>query len=77
MEAAPLSARTHVLAFFIGKDLIDIDADDGMPVAPPSRQCMKHIFATARGDAGQMLGAIQRENPFAPEARDNARQKKL
>jgi prephenate dehydrogenase len=62
-------ARTHVLAFFIAKGLIDIGVDDGMPIAPPSFQGMKHMLAAVRGDAGHLFGAIQRENPFAAEAR--------
>ena len=63
-------ARTHVLAFFIAKGLIDIGVDDGMPIAPPSFQGMKHMLAAVRGDAGHLFGAIQRENPFAAEARE-------
>ncbi len=63
-------ARTHVLAFFIAKGLIDIGVDDGMPFAPPSFQGMKHMLAAVRGDAGHLFGAIQRENPFAAEARE-------
>ena len=62
-------ARTHALAFFIAKGLIDIGVDDGMPVAPPSFDGMKHMLAAVRGDAGHLFGAIQRENPFAAEAR--------
>lgn len=62
-------ARTHVLAFFIAKGLIDIGVDDGMPMAPPSFQGMKHMLAAVRGDAGHLFSAIQRENPFAAEAR--------
>jgi prephenate dehydrogenase len=30
---------------------------------------MKHMLAAVRGDAGHLFGAIQRENPFAAEAR--------
>lgn len=62
-------AKTHVLAFFIAKGLIDIGVDDGMPMAPPSFQGMKHMLAAVRGDAGHLFGAIQRENPFAAQAR--------
>ncbi|WEN14515.1 prephenate dehydrogenase/arogenate dehydrogenase family protein [Rhodanobacter sp. AS-Z3] len=62
-------AKTHVLAFFIAKGLIDIGVDDGMPVAPPSFQGMKHMLAAVRGDAGHLFSAIQRENPFAASAR--------
>lgn len=62
-------AKTHVLAFFIAKGLIDIGVDEGMPMAPPSFQGMKHMLAAVRGDAGHLFSAIQRENPFAAEAR--------
>jgi prephenate dehydrogenase len=62
-------ARTHALAFFIAKGLIDLGVDDGLPVAPPSFQGMKHMIAAVRGDAGHLFAAIQRENPFAADAR--------
>jgi prephenate dehydrogenase len=62
-------ARTHALAFFVAKGLIDLGVDDGLPVAPPSFQGMKHMLAAVRGDAGHLFAAIQRENPFAAEAR--------
>lgn len=62
-------ARTHVLAFFIAKGLIDMGVDDGVPIAPPSFQGMKSMLAAVRGDAGHLFSAIQQENPFAAEAR--------
>lgn len=62
-------ARTHVLAFFIAKGLIDMGVDDGMPMAPPSFQGMKSMLAAVRGDAGHLFSAIQQENPFAAETR--------
>ena len=62
-------ARTHALAFFIAKGLVDLGVDDGLPVAPPSFQGMKHMLAAVRGDAGHLFAAIQRENPFAADAR--------
>jgi prephenate dehydrogenase len=62
-------ARTHALAFFIAKGLIDLGVDDGLPVAPPSFQGMKHMLAAVRGDAGHLFAAIQRGNPFAADAR--------
>lgn len=62
-------AMTHALAFFIAKGLVDLGVDDGTPVAPPSFQGMKHMLAAVRGDAGHLFAAIQRENPFAAEAR--------
>ncbi len=62
-------ARTHALAFFIAKGLVDIGVDDGAPVAPPSFQGMKNMLAAVRADAGHLFATIQRENPFAAEAR--------
>lgn len=62
-------ARTHALAFFVAKGLIELGVDDGMALAPPSFQGMRHMLAAVRGDAGHLFAAIQRENPFAAEAR--------
>ncbi|MEO5560051.1 MAG: prephenate dehydrogenase/arogenate dehydrogenase family protein [Dokdonella sp.] len=62
-------AHTHALAFFIAKGLVDIGVDDGAPVAPPSFQGMKNMLAAVRADAGHLFATIQRENPFAAEAR--------
>jgi prephenate dehydrogenase len=62
-------ARTHALAFFVAKGLIELGVDDAMALAPPSFQGMRHMLAAVRGDAGHLFAAIQRENPFAAEAR--------
>ncbi len=62
-------AMTHALAFFVAKGLINLGVDDDMPLAPPSFQGMQHMLAAVRGDAGHLFAAIQRENPFAAEAR--------
>ncbi|AGG89961.1 prephenate dehydrogenase/arogenate dehydrogenase family protein [Rhodanobacter denitrificans] len=62
-------AMTHALAFFVAKGLLDIGVNDGLPLAPPSFQGMQHMLAAVRGDAGHLFAAIQRENPFAAEAR--------
>lgn len=62
-------AMTHALAFFVAKGLLDIGVDDGLALAPPSFQGMQHMLAAVRGDAGHLFAAIQRENPFAAEAR--------
>jgi prephenate dehydrogenase len=64
-------ARTHALAFFIAKGLIDMGVDEGMPMAPPSFQGLQRMLAAVRGDAGHLFGAIQRENPYAAEARES------
>lgn len=62
-------AGTHALAFFIAKGLIDMGVDEAMPLAPPSFQGLQRMLEAVRGDAGHLFGAIQRENPFAAEAR--------
>ena len=62
-------ARTHALAFFIAKGLVNMGVDDDMSVAPPSFQGLKHMVAAVRGDAGHLFAAIQQENPFAADAR--------
>lgn len=62
-------AGTHALAFFIAKGLIGMGVDEGMAMAPPSFQGLQRMLEAVRGDAGHLFGAIQRENPFAAEAR--------
>jgi len=62
-------ANTHALAFFLAKGLVDLGVDDDMTLAPPSFQGLKHMLAAVRGDAGHLFAAIQRENPYAAEAR--------
>jgi prephenate dehydrogenase len=74
IEQAPDShdramANTHALAFFLAKGLVDLGVDDDMTLAPPSFQGLKHMLAAVRGDAGHLFAAIQRENPYAAEAR--------
>lgn len=62
-------ARTHALAFFVAKGLVGLGVGDDMALAPPSFQGMRHMLDAVRGDAGHLFAAIQRENPFAAEAR--------
>jgi prephenate dehydrogenase len=62
-------AQTHVLAFFVAKGLLDVGVGDNMPFAPPSFQGLKYTLEAVRADAGHLFSAIQRENPFAAEAR--------
>jgi prephenate dehydrogenase len=62
-------ARTHALAFFIAKGLVDMGVDDDLTVAPPSFLGLKNMLAAVRGDAGHLFAAIQQENPFAADAR--------
>jgi len=62
-------AQTHVLAFFVAKGLLDVGVGGNMPIAPPSFQGLKYTLEAVRADAGHLFAAIQRENPYAAEAR--------
>ncbi len=62
-------AHTHALTFFIAKGMIDAGAGMSVPFAPPSFQAFSRTIETVRSDAGHLFAAIQRENPFATEAR--------
>jgi prephenate dehydrogenase len=64
-----LMARTHALAFFVAKGLIDIGAGDDLPFAPPSFQALAQTIDTVRSDAGHLFLAIERDNPHAEDAR--------
>src|SRR5262249_46743832 len=62
-------AHTHALTFFIAKGMIDAGAGMEVPFAPPSFQAISRTIETVRSDAGHLFAAIQKENPFAQEAR--------
>jgi prephenate dehydrogenase len=62
-------ARTHAIAFFVAKALIDIGAGGGIPFTPPSFQAMARTVEMVRSDAAHLFLPIQRENPYAAEAR--------
>jgi len=62
-------AQTHALTFFVAKGMLDAGAGMEVPFAPPSFQAISRTIETVRSDAGHLFAAIQRENPFAPEAR--------
>jgi prephenate dehydrogenase len=62
-------AQTHALAFFVAKGLLDMGVGANPSVAPPSFQGLKNTIAAVQADAGHLFAAIQRENPFAAEAR--------
>ncbi|MEE9206554.1 MAG: prephenate dehydrogenase/arogenate dehydrogenase family protein [Acidimicrobiia bacterium] len=62
-------ARTHAMAFFIAKGLIDIGATEDLPFSPPSFQALGQTIDSVRSDAGHLFLAIERDNPFAAEAR--------
>jgi prephenate dehydrogenase len=62
-------AHTHALTFFVAKGMLDAGAGMEVPFAPPSFQAISRTIETVRSDAGHLFSAIQRENPFAAEAR--------
>ena len=62
-------ARTHALAFFVAKGLIDVGAGDDLPFSPPSFQALAQTIDTVRSDAGHLFLAIERDNPHAEDAR--------
>jgi prephenate dehydrogenase len=64
-----LMARTHAMAFFIAKGLIDIGATDDLAFSPPSFQALGQTIESVRSDAGHLFLAIERDNPFAADAR--------
>lgn len=64
-------ASTHAMAFFLAKGLIEMGVDDELALAPPSFQGMRRMLDAVRGDAGHLFATIQRENPFAAQARAN------
>ena len=62
-------AKTHALAFFIARALVEMGVGEDLSVAPPSFLGLANMLAAVRGDAGHLFAAIQRENPFAADAR--------
>jgi len=62
-------AHSHALAFFVAKALLDMGAGRGLPFTPPSFQAMARTIELVRTDAAHLFLAIQRENPYAADAR--------
>lgn len=62
-------ARTHALAFFIAKALVEMGVGEDLSMAPPSFLGLANMLAAVRGDAGHLFAAIQRENPYSEAAR--------
>lgn len=62
-------AETHALAFFVAKGILESKMGLGIPYAPPSFQAIARTVDVVRADAGHLFAAIQRENPYAAEAR--------
>jgi prephenate dehydrogenase len=64
-----IMARTHALAFFVAKGMIEIEAGDPVPFSPPSFQAMARTIDAVRSDAGHLFYAIQHENTHAAAER--------
>jgi prephenate dehydrogenase len=62
-------AHTHALTFFVAKGMIDAGTGLEVPFAPASFKALARTIEIVRSDAGHLFVAIQRENPFASEAR--------
>lgn len=63
-------AKTHALAFFIARALVEMGVGEDLSTAPPSFLGLANMLAAVRGDAGHLFAAIQRENPYADAARE-------
>jgi len=68
-EHDDVMAHTHALTFFIAKALVDLGIDRYVESAPPSFRALACTIASVRADAGHLMATIQRDNPFAAEAR--------
>jgi prephenate dehydrogenase len=62
-------AHTHALTFFVAKGMIDAGTGIDVPFAPASFKALARTIEVVRSDAGHLFAAIQRENPYASEAR--------
>jgi len=62
-------AQTHALTFFIARGMIEVGAGHNVPFAPPSFQAIARTIDTVRSDAIHLFAAIQAENPYAKDAR--------
>ncbi len=62
-------ARGHALTFFVAKGLLDVGVDGLVGDGPPSVRAMSRVVESVRSDAGHLFLAIERNNPYAAEAR--------
>jgi prephenate dehydrogenase len=68
-EHDAVMARTHALAFFVAKGMIDLGAEAPPPFTPPSFQAMARTIESVRSDAAHLFRTIQTDNPYAADAR--------
>jgi len=62
-------ARTHALAFYVAKGMLELSGDAPVPFAPPSFKAMEQTIEAVRSDAGHLFYPIAHGNPYAAEAR--------
>lgn len=62
-------ARTHALAFFFAKGIVDAKLDAPAPFSPPSFRAMARSIEAVRADAGHLFRSIEVDNPFAGDMR--------
>ena len=62
-------ARSHALAFFFAKGLVDAGLADPPSFAPPSFQALARSVESVRSDAGHLFRTIEVDNPYAAEMR--------
>jgi len=63
-------ALTHALTFFVAKGMLDVGVPTDSSYAPPSFQGMARTIEAVRVDAGHLLPALHRFNPFAAGVRE-------
>jgi prephenate dehydrogenase len=62
-------ARSHALAFFVAKALLDMEAGEHLSFTPPSFKAMARTIELVRADSAHLFLPIEQENPCAADAR--------
>jgi len=62
-------ARGHALTFFVAKGMLEVGGENISDDGPPSVQAMAGVVRSVRSDAGHLFLAIERDNPYAAQAR--------
>ena len=62
-------ARGHALTFFVAKGMLEVGGESLTADGPPSVRAMARVVDSVRSDAGHLFLAIERDNPYAAQAR--------
>lgn len=62
-------ACTHALTFFLARGMLEAGMGEEVPFSPPSFQAVARAIEAVRADAGHLFQTIQRDNPYAAQAR--------